>query len=137
MRRRVTLGAADAPAVSIDDDRERCPVTLSSHLVLRVAVIFLVVRVLVDLATPLLPGAFRLNPNESVEAAAGSHQLVVSFVNVQPPPSAQRTAPESRASCGPAVRRPEPRVGRQLRGPIPRVTYFTEPASSSSTPDDD
>lgn len=110
---------------------------LSLHRTVQVAVLFLVVRVLVDLATPLLPGAFRLNPNDSVEAAATSHHGAVSPATVQPPTSTRATPSKLAASAESAVRQPEPPIGRQLRAPIPRVTYFTEPAASSSTPDDD
>ena len=39
--------------------------------VARCAVVILTACLLGDMATPLLPGAFRLDPSESVEVAAG------------------------------------------------------------------
>lgn len=111
--------------------------TLSSRRALHFATIFLVVRILVDLATPLLPGAFRLNPDQSIEAVTASHQIVGSGLNVRAPTIAHRTQLKSPASPGAMVRQPEPHGVRQIRTPVPHITYFTEPTASSLSSDDD
>jgi hypothetical protein len=104
---------------------------------LRLAVLFLVVRVLVDLATPLLPGAFRLDPNESIEVAAASYQATSSAAMVQPPMIARRAvSPSLVASRSAAVPPSEPRVARDPGTTIRRISYLTEPRTSSPSPDD-
>lgn len=102
-----------------------------------VSVLFLVVRLLVDLATPLLPGAFSLNPNESVVAARASHHLAVIVAAVQSPVIARHTACTSPGSSRWAVPPSEPRVARHLCTSIPRITYLTEPTAPTPSPDDD
>jgi hypothetical protein len=105
---------------------------------LRVAVLFLVVRVLVDLATPLLPGAFRLDPNESIEVAAASYQATSSAAMVQLPMIARRAVSSSLvASRSTAVPSSEPRVARDPGTTISRISYLTEPRTSSPSPDGD
>jgi hypothetical protein len=112
-------------------------VKLSSRRAVQLGVLFLAVRVLVDFATPLLPGAFRLDPKESVEVAAASYQVAVGAAIVPPPTIARRAPSTSRASSGSAVRQSAPRVARQLGTPIPRITHLMEPTASSPSPDDD
>jgi hypothetical protein len=46
-------------------------VNLPSRLIVRVAVLLVVACLVSDMAMPLLPGAFRLAPSESIEATAG------------------------------------------------------------------
>lgn len=116
--------------------RERQQMRLSLRLAVQVGVLFLVVRVLVDLATPLLPGAFRLDPNESVVVAGTSYQLGVNATTVQPSPIARHAACTSPGSSG-SVQPSEPRVARHLCTSFPRLTYLTEPTASTSSPDDD
>lgn len=43
----------------------------SSRDIIRCAVLLLVACLVADMAMPLLPGAFRLDPSESIEATAG------------------------------------------------------------------
>jgi hypothetical protein len=101
-------------------------------------VLLLVVRVLVDLATPLLPGAFQLDPNESIEVAVASHQATASAATVQPPVIPRRAVSPSLVSArSAAVPSSEPRVARDPDTTIPRISYLTEPKTSSPSPDDD
>ena len=46
----------------------------------RCAVLLLVACLVLDMATPLLPGAFRLDPSESVEVAAGRYVPPIAVV---------------------------------------------------------
>ena len=100
-------------------------------------VLLLAVRLLVDLATPLLPGAFWLDPNGSVVAARASHQIVVNAAAAQSPSIARHAACASPGSSRWAVQPEEPRGARHLCTSIPRITYRTEPTASAPSPDDD
>jgi hypothetical protein len=53
--------------------------------------IALALRLLVDMATPLMPGAFRFDPHESVEALQTHSVRAASHTTVRPGPSPQRT----------------------------------------------
>jgi hypothetical protein len=110
---------------------------LSLRPAVQLGVLFLVVRLLVDLATPLLPGAFRLDPNESVVVAGTSYQVGGNAATVQLPPIARHVACASAGSTRSAVQSSEPRSACPLCTSFPRITYLTEPPASTSSPDDD
>jgi hypothetical protein len=110
---------------------------LSSRRAVQLGVLVLVARVLVDFATPVLPGAFQLDPRESVEVAAASYQLALGAVVVQPSTIARRAPSASSGSSGSTARQPQSRGPLQLGTTIPRITYLTEPTASSPSPDDD
>jgi hypothetical protein len=90
----------------------------SSRALLGGAVLLLVACLVADMATPVLPGAFRLSPSESIEAAAGRADLarvvpvdqllarVAPDVPAPPMPRASRSTadgpPPREASRGPA-----------------------------------
>jgi hypothetical protein len=103
---------------------------LAGHL----GVLLLAARLLVDVATPLLPGAFWLDQSESVVAARASYHIAVNVAAVQPPSTATCASPgPSRSVLQPS----EPHVARYLSAAIPRITYGTEPHASTASPDDD
>jgi hypothetical protein len=110
---------------------------LSRRPAVQLGVLFIVVRVLVDLAMPLLPGAFQLDPNESVIAVGASYRMAVNPAPVQPPPIARHAACASQGSSRSAVQRSEPRLARHLCTSIPRITYLAEPTASTPSPNDD
>lgn len=103
----------------------------------RLGVLLLVVRLLVDLATPLLPGAFQLDPNESVVVAGGLYHSGVSSATVQPPLIARHAAGASLAASRVPVKPLELRVGHHPSTPVPRITYLREPTTSTPSSDDD
>lgn len=53
--------------------------------------IALALRLVVDMATPLMPGAFRFDPHESVEAMRTPSVRAASPTAVRPGPAPQRT----------------------------------------------
>jgi hypothetical protein len=75
-------------------------------------VLALALRLLVDMATPLMPGAFRFDPHESVEglrtySVRGAHDAAV-----RPSPSPQRTDEIVVTDAAPARLAPEGRAPR-------------------------
>jgi hypothetical protein len=100
-------------------------------------VLLLAVRLLVDVATPLLPGAFWLDPNGFVVAARASDQIAASAAAVQSPSIARHAACTSPGSSRWTAQPPELRRARYLCTSIPRITYRTEPTASTFSPDDD
>ena len=97
----------------------------------RLGVLLLVVRVLADLATPFLPGAFCFDPTVSVQAAEATRPTMAVVVALEPAAPARRTTvvhvPQDRRES-----RPVPHV-RTFRSPI---LYLQDPGSSPA-PDDD
>jgi hypothetical protein len=78
--------------------------------VLRLAVGLLLLYVAADLASPLIPGAFALDPDESVEASRLER-------TVQALPIA--VAGSGPSSLAPAPPRPCLRIARSSAGPLP------------------
>ena len=97
----------------------------------RLGILLLAVRVLADLATPFLPGAFCFDPTASVQAAEATRPTMAIVVTLEPAAPARRTTavhvPQDRRES-----RPVPHV-RPFRSPI---LYLQDP-SSSPAPDDD
>ncbi|MGH7311331.1 MAG: hypothetical protein ACREK6_21825 [Candidatus Rokuibacteriota bacterium] len=99
---------------------------------LKLGILLLVVRVLVDMATPHAPGAFRLDPSTSIEADRAPHAASVVAVVARP----------SRAQ-GHAVTR---HVARQsaasplapaVRALFPGIVHVSESPGSPPASDDD
>src|SRR2546428_13064753 len=101
----------------------------------QLGVLFLVLRLLVDLATPQLPGAFQLDPNDSVVVAGTSYQIGVNAATVQPPLIARHSACAAPGESRSAVKPSEPRGARHLSTPVPRITYLPKPHPSTPSPD--
>jgi hypothetical protein len=98
----------------------------------RLGILLLVVRVLVDMATPHSPGAFRLDPSTSVEVARASHPASAAAVLAQP----SRT--QGRAVTGPiAQQSAELRSARPARAFFPRIIHLSESTGSPPASDDD
>ena len=116
---------------------ERHQMRLSWRPAVQFGVLFLVVRLLVDLSTPLLPGAFRLDPNESIVVAGASYHTAVNAATVQPPPIARHAACTSPGSSRSAVQPSQTRIANHLCTSLPRTTYLTELTASTPSPDDD
>jgi hypothetical protein len=99
--------------------------------VVRCAVLLVAVYLAVDVATPLLPGAFRFDPRQSVEAAGRTGLPVVT------------PAPAVRSDRRPPAREddPHPPALRSGLAPavllLPRVVHPFDRESSSSPSDDD
>lgn len=90
----------------------------------------LVLRLLVDMATPLAPGAFRFDPHESVEGLRTHAVRAAEHVVVRPSPSPQPTTEpvvsrvDTRPRVAPDVRAPRfrPRLARQTADRIAETT---------------
>ena len=109
----------------------------SSRDIIRCAVLLLVACLVVDMATPLLPGAFRLDPSESIEATAGrtltagvvaSDRLLVRF---DPGLLAEHHGLQARRATGYS---PHPREVSLFR---PRLLRAFAPNESANASDDD
>lgn len=103
---------------------------LPRHLV-RLGILFLVVRILADMATPLLPGAFRLDPTTSVQVAEAAPPTVVATVPPGPSGFPGRVGivhmPQQRRESRPA---PHAYTFR------PRIVHLSESGSSPASDDD-
>jgi hypothetical protein len=99
--------------------------------IVRLGILLLVVRVLVDMATPNWPGAFRLDPSTSIDAARAS----------DPAGGSAMLAPPGRMPGRPVVEpiaRPRPELpwAPPARAVSP-VVYLSESTGSPSPSDDD
>ena len=103
---------------------------------LQLGVLLLVVRLFVDLATPLLPGAYHLDPNESVVVAGASYQAGLN-ATVQPPLAARQSPSPSQPQSETVVAPTLTEGARRLRTPVPRLTYAPERTASTPSSDDD
>ena len=110
---------------------------VSCRPAVQLAVLFLAVRVFVDLATPLLPGAFRLDPNESVVVVGASHKTAVNAATFQPPPITRQAACTFLGSSRSPVQPSQPGLTRHPCTFNPRTTYLAEQTASTPSPDDD
>lgn len=97
----------------------------------RLGVLILVVRVLADLATPFLPGAFWFDPTASVQAAEATRPTMAVAVAPAPSAPARRTAvirvPQERRDSRPVAHVPTFR---------PRIPYLEESTSPPASDDD-
>ncbi|MBM4443291.1 MAG: hypothetical protein FJ027_23005 [Candidatus Rokubacteria bacterium] len=110
-------------------------VCASARRLFRGCVMVFLVCLLSDMAMPLLPGAFRLSPNESIDATASRPVTVPEVVPpVVPPHAATRTVA---ARAAPARSAPTDALHRAevstLRG-LPRAST---PGDSARASDDD
>jgi hypothetical protein len=106
--------------------------TLRSRQIVRLGILFLVVRVLADIATPHAPGAFRLDPRDSVEAAGAPHQAIAVAIPAQP----SRTLGDAVTRHG-AQPRLESRSTVHVRTFFPRILHPSESTGSPPASDDD
>jgi hypothetical protein len=103
----------------------------------RVAVLLLVVCLIADMAPPLMPGAFRFDPSESIEAVAVRSAQTVTVASVElPRPSdtglaVRYQAPRARSSTKFSTHR------LQLPLSVPLLLRASETNGSSDAPDDD
>lgn len=98
----------------------------------RVAVLFLALYIVVDFATPLLPGAFRFDVSQSIEVGGRAGVRLAVVVDADAPSSPARVVRQA----------PSPALGlmRRQRGTPSRVSDVPRPArtdSPSDTIDDD
>src|SRR5262245_33414178 len=107
-------------------------VTLMRRLTLvQLGILLLVARILTDLATPLLPGAFRWDPPTSVQTAEAAPPAVAASSPLEPsalsePVATVRTLRHRRAS-------PPPPPSHTFR---PRVIHFSESSAPPASDDD-
>jgi hypothetical protein len=104
--------------------RPRC-----RHL-LQIGILLLIVRVVADIATPLLPGAFCLDPTTSVQAAETVRQVAAAVPVVQSGPPGQRVSIQA------VQPRRTPPLPPHVPGFFLRIAHLSE-FSSPSTSDDD
>jgi hypothetical protein len=105
--------------------------------VVQVGVLFLAVRVLVDLATPLLPGAFGIDASVSVAAATTSQHAASNPPATVPPSMGRSAGVQSRSAAESTRRRRDPEIARPLLAPTARITCLAERVASSPLSDDD
>jgi hypothetical protein len=111
--------------------------TWSTRRLVQVGVLVLIVRVLVDLATPLLPGAFGLDASVSMAAAATSHHVALNPAGPLSPSIAPCAGVDTRSPAEPTLHRRDPGVTRPWPTRASRITYLAERAASSPLSDDD
>jgi hypothetical protein len=99
------------------------------------AALLLAARVLLDLATPLLPGAFGLDPSVSIAAATTSHHVAVNPAATLPPSTGRSTGVTSRSSES-AVRRRDLHVARPMATPASSITHVPERVAASPPSED-
>jgi hypothetical protein len=105
--------------------------TLRSRTFVRFGLLFLVARLVADIATPLSPGAFRLGPGASVQAARPPQHAMALVVPAAP--SRGPEAPERHV----APPRQRPRPVASIRTVVPRVLPTSESIGSPPATDDD
>jgi hypothetical protein len=100
---------------------------------LRLAILLLAVRVVVDMATPESPGAFRLDPDTSVKVAAAPIHTIVGAGASQPLPTFAR-ATTGRLG-GP--QRSASRLTSPARTFLPLTLHLAESTGAPPAADDD
>jgi hypothetical protein len=107
-----------------------------SRAILRCAVVLLAACLVVDMATPYLPGAFRLAPSESIEATAGRTLATAAVATDRLPGRAETMALRAAA---PSPRRVTAAVtpSRDIVGFRPHAAPAHPPHDSASATDDD
>jgi hypothetical protein len=97
---------------------------------IRLGVVLLVARVVVDVATPLLPGAFSLDPATLVQAVEADRPVAAA---APAPPSG---APGRDAPIRMAQPRRAPAPAPRARAFVPRILHLSEASPSPSADDD-
>src|SRR5262245_36174049 len=114
------------------EPRVRWPRHRAGH----VAVLLLALVLLIDAATPLLPGAFRLPARGSLEVASapsnGGSPAGTNLLRTTPRPVRSTVVDAS----GPRASLPSPRLAPSPHPAAPRIAYLSEPGPARP-PDDD
>lgn len=130
----------DAPCAPADSRKtwyhpppnDGADMSLFSRSAVRLGILLLAVRVVVDMATPQSPGAFRLDPDTSVKVASALHHTAAVAAPAQPLRTSARVVTERIAS-----HRTESRVAPQVRVFLPLTLHPSESTGSPASSDDD